>query len=278
VKVARALFVGSYRISHACLSLKFDHHIKNIDQTYIFTNVPFVQLNQAFINHGIETSKFIFVEDKEMDSRWPTMRKWFFDNDHRGSWLYQQALKLASVEYCDADVTLIQDPDTFCIKPYSCLTDDGKPILFILPNETHSPGYYRALNSLGIKRQTPHCFVSEFMPMFKEDWLVAKHELETRNNCDAFDAIINSVPFEDGLKWFSEYEFIGNWTMTRREVEMVEQKRFQYKTLDELDNLTLDYNCACDAIPKLADSLIFDWPTHTTIDFDRIYDKVKKFR
>jgi hypothetical protein len=277
LKIARALFIGSYRISHTCLSLKFDHYLRNIDQTYIFTNVPVKELDKILSDYEINTTGFIYVPDEEMDSRWPTMRKWFLPNDYRGSWLYQQALKLASIEYCDADITLIQDPDTFCIQPYECLTPDGKPKFFILPNTTHSPGYYRALDSLGIKRQTPHCFVTEFMPAFKEDWLAAKYELEKRNNCDAFDAIINAVPFEGDVKWFSEYEFLGNWTMTRREVAMDQQTRFDYRTLDELDNLTSDYNCVCDQIPNLNDSLIYDWHTKTIPDFDRIFEKVKKF-
>jgi len=276
LKVARALFVGVYRIPHACLTLKFDQYLERVDQTYIFTNYNTKYLDRIFSKYA-DTSKFIYVHDDEMDARWPTMRKWFLDNDPRGSWLYQQALKMASIEYCDADVTLIQDPDTFCIKPYSCLTDDGKPILFILPNERHSQGYYLALNSLGIKRQTPHCFVSEFMPVYKEDWLSAKHTVEQISGRDVFDSILDAVPYEGTVKWFSEYEFLGNWMMTRREVEMTEQKRFQYKTLAELDNLSLDYNCACDAIPKLADSLQFDWTTETVQDFDVIFNKLKKF-
>jgi hypothetical protein len=115
------------------------------------------------------------------------------------------------------------------------------------------------------------------MPTYKEDWLSLKHKLETFNQCDAFDAIINNVPLENGLRWFSEYEFLGNWTMTQRPVEMLEQKRFQYKTLDELDNLTSDYNCVCDAIPKLDDSILLDWNTGTIVDFDRIFDKVRLF-
>ena len=276
MKVARALFIGSYRIPHACLTLKFDHYIENIDQTYIFTNTPETYLDKILSKY-VDTSKFIYVHDDEMDARWPTMRKWFLDNDPRGSWLYQQALKMASIEYCDADVTLIQDPDTFCIKPYSCLTGDGKPILFILPNERHSKGYYLALNSLGIKRQTPHCFVSEFMPVYKEDWLSAKQTVEQISGRDVFDSILDSVPYEGNMKWFSEYEFLGNWMMTRREIVMTEQKRFQYKTLAELANLSLDFNCACDAIPKLSDSLQFDQTTETVKDFDFIFDKVKKF-
>jgi hypothetical protein len=279
MKIARALFVGGYRIGHTCLSLQFDHYLQNIDHTYIFTNVDPQMLDTVLKQHNIDTSNFTYVEDAEMDAKYPTLRKWWFDDDYRGSWLYQQALKLASIDYIDADVTLIQDPDTFSIVPYSCINEQGQLKFFILPNETHSYGYYKVLeNSLGMQRQTPHCFVTEFMPSFKEDWIKLKSTLETRNNCDAFDAMINNVPVEpDGLRWFSEYEYLGNWAMTQRPVELIEQKRFQYKSLDELDNATSDYNCICDAIPKLEDSIMFDWNNKQVIDFDVWFNKVKKF-
>ena len=278
MKIARAVFIGGYRVSHTCLSMQFDHYLKNIDQTYIFTPCEPSFLDSVLRKYNIDTTEFIYVTDAEMNSRYPTLMNWWFDDDYRGSWLYQQALKLASLDYIDADVVLIQDPDTFSITPYECINDRGDPKFFILPNETHSRGYYKVIeNSLGIPRQTPHCFVTEFMPTYKEDWLSLKHKLETFNQCDAFDAFINNVPLENGLRWFSEYEFLGNWAMTQRPVEMLEQKRFQYKTLNQLDNLTNDYNCVCDAIPKLDDSILLDWNTGTVIDFDRIFDKVRRF-
>lgn len=277
MKIARAVFIGSYRVSHACLSMQFDHYLKDIDQTYIFTSLDGEYLD-SILSKYLDTSGFIYVNDEEMNSRYPTIKNWWFADDYRGSWLYQQALKIASVDYIDADVVLIQDPDTFSITPYTCVNERDEPKFFILPNETHSEGYYQVIeNSLGIKRQTPHCFVTEFMPTFKEDWLSLKTALEARNNCDAFDAIINNVPVENGLRWFSEYEYLGNWTMTQRPVELIEQKRFQYKTLDELDNLTADYNCVCDAIPKLDDSIQLDWNSGTVIEFDRVFAKVKRF-
>lgn len=278
MKIVRALFIASYRLSHACLSMQFDHYLENIDQTYIFTNCPPELIDYTLRKYNIDTSKFVYVEDSEMDAKYPTLRNWWFNDDNRESWLYQQALKLASIDYIDADIVLIQDPDTFSITPYRCLTNDGKLKFFILPNETHSSGYYKVLeNSLGIQRQTPHCFVTEFMPTFKEDWLKLKHTLETRNNCDAFDAIINNVPLENNLRWFSEYEYLGNWTMTQRPIELLEQRRFQYKTLEQLGELTGDYNCVCDAIPKLEDSLQFELYTRTVVDFDLHFNKVKKF-
>ena len=278
MKIVRALFVAGYRISHTCLSLQFDKYLEDIDETYIFTNCEVPWLDRV-LSQYLDTSRFKYVHDSEMDSRYPTLRNWWFDDDYRGSWLYQQALKLASLDYIDADVILIQDPDSFSITPYHCL-EQGKPKFFILPNETHSPGYYQVLeNSLGIQRQTPHCFVSEFMPTFKEDWLSLKHRLETRNNIDCFDAIINGVPPErhDGLKWFSEYEFLGNWTMTQREVVMLEQKRYTYTNINDIGNCTSEFNCVCDACPNLEDSIRFDWTTETVVDFEKIFNKVKHF-
>ena len=276
MRIVRALFIGTYRISHACLSLRFDHYLENISQTYVFTNAQVDILDNVLKSYHIDTSSFTYITDATMDAMYPTLRNWWLPNDYRGSWLYQQALKMASLDFIDADCILIQDPDTFSIVPYNCFEND-KIKYFILPNETHSHGYYQALNSLGIERQTPHCFVTEFTPMLKEDWLSMKQTLIERNNCDPFDAMINAVPYDNGVKWFSEYEFMGNWTMHKREIAMMEQKRFQYKTLDELDNLTRDYNCVCDAIPNLNDSLVFDWRTHSVVDYDRIFAKVSKF-
>ena len=279
MKIARALFIASYRLSHACLGMQFDHYLKNIDQTYIFTDCEPAFIDGVLQRYGIDTSKFVYVQDREMDALYPTLRNWWFDGDHRGSWLYQQALKMASLDYIDADVIMIQDPDTFCIEPYHLIVD-GKPNYFILPNERHTDGYYQVLeNCLGIERQTEHCFVSEFMPMFKEDWLSLKHSAESRNNKNVFDAIIDAVPIEpyDGLRWFSEYEFLANWTMTQRPIEMTVQRRFQYKTLADIGLLSRDYNCACDAIPKLADSIVLDFNTGIVTDFDKIFDQVKKF-
>jgi hypothetical protein len=276
MKIARAVFIAGYRISHACLSMQFDHYLKNIDETYIITNceVPWLDKN---LKKYLNTDKFKYIHDNELIAKYPSLNNWWIENDYRGSWLFQQALKMAAIDFIDADILIIQDPDTFCIQPYSCF-DNNKLKFFILPNETHSPGYYQVLkNALGIPRQTPHCFVTEFLPTYKEDWLKLKSTLEKRNNSDCFDAIINNVPLENGLKWFSEYEFLGNWTLTQRSVELVEQKRFQYKTLNELDNLTNEYNCVCDAVPNLDDSILFDWQTETVIDFENIFNKVKKF-
>jgi len=278
MKTVRALFLGSYRISHACLSLQFDHYLRDIDSTYVFSPIDGNLLDLILNNHGIDTKNFEYVSDDLMNSLYPTMKNWWFEDDYRGSWLYQQALKMASIDYIDADCVLIQDPDTFSIVPYTCVNQQGEPKFFYLPNETHSYGYYKVIeNSLGIKRQSPHCFVTEFMPTFKQDWLSLKEALVTRNRCDVFDAIINNVPVENGLRWFSEYEYLANWTITQRPVELVEQRRFQYKTLEELENLTPDYNCVCDAIPKLENSLQLNWDTKKVENFDDILAKVSKF-
>ena len=287
MKVARALFVAHYRIPHTCLSLQFDHYIQGIDETYIFTNCENTDDNpflDRVLSKYLDTSQYKYVFDGEMDSLYPSVRNWWIPGDYRNSWLYQQALKLASLDYIDADVILIQDPDTFCINPYNLWEGDLLKY-FILPNETHSPAYYQTLvNALGIERQVPHSFVTEFMPVYKEDWLSLKHALIERNNCDPFDAIINNVPEDPdsvptpNIKWFSEYELLGNWIMTQRDVALMEQKRYTYTHIDNIADCSADeYNCICDACPNLEDSIVFDNNEEVITNFDEVFEKVKKF-
>ena len=135
MKVARALFVAHYRIPHTCLSLQFDHYIQGIDETYIFTNCENTEDNpflDRVLSKYLDTSQYKYVFDGEMDSLYPSVRNWWIPGDYRNSWLYQQALKLASLDYIDADVILIQDPDTFCINPYNLWEVTNKPSFLLV--------------------------------------------------------------------------------------------------------------------------------------------------
>jgi hypothetical protein len=77
------------------------------------------------------------------------------------------------------------------------------------------------------------------------------------------------------IKWFSEYEFLGNWTLTQREVNWQWQRRFEYDSLDKMKNFTKDYNCFADAVPDLRLSLQMDWSTGKVKDFDYYLNCVK---
>jgi hypothetical protein len=77
------------------------------------------------------------------------------------------------------------------------------------------------------------------------------------------------------IKWFSEYELIGNWAMYRHDIDTQEQRRFEYNSLDKIANYTCDYNCFADAIPDLSLSLQFDYTTKTVKNFDHYLNLIR---
>lgn len=258
MSVTRLLFVAEYRIPSACVSLQFDQFLIGIDKTVIVTPCDVLKLDKIFKNHNIDTADFDYLSDEEFVPKYPGIQKWIIPGDYRGNWLRQQAIKLACLDYLDYPVMMIQDPDTFAIADYQCW--DGTTLNFmILPNTTHARGYYEVLaNALGIARQTPHCFVTEFGPCLKKDIVELKQHIEKQNNQNWLTALIDHVPYESTfnpnkpdelVKWFSEYELLGNWTMSRRPVKLTDQKRFEYKTLDQLHKLNGEYRVAADAMP-----------------------------
>ena len=276
----RGIYVGGYRMGHCVLGLHFDHYLENLGQTYVVTNISENHYRDTFPKHDLDWNKFTYVNDQELFDAYPEILHWDMDGDYRGTWLRQQALKIASLDYFDFDSFMIQDPDTFCIQPYCAVDDNRVPNYFIIPNETHGPAYYEAItNILGIERQTKHCFVSEFMPFLKEDWYSMRELLETRHSKHFLDAIIDNCPREQDerqLIWFSEYELLANYVMTQREINTIEQKRFAVKNIADLTGLnSTDWNCYVDACPNLDDSVCFDFPTNTVQDFQKILLDIK---
>jgi hypothetical protein len=137
-----------------------------------------------------------------------------------------------------------------------------------------------------MSRQTDHCFVTELVAVVKQDWLALKSTLEHRHQRHFLDAIIDRVPAMptvppwgtgNPIKWFSEYEFLGNWAVLCRVVQFQEQRRFEYNSLDKIDNFTTDYNCFADAVPDLSLSLQMDWDIGKVINFDHYLNCVKKY-
>ena len=276
--VTRVLFLARYRIPHAVMSLQFEHFLEGIDRTIIASPVDKIEIWTIFEKYGIDTSKFEYVNDQEVLPHYPQINNWWFPDDYRDTWLKQQAIKLAFLDYLDAEVMLMHDPDTFMIEPYRCISDDGILNYLVIPNTYHSPQYYETLPiALGIERQTPHCFVTELVPCYKEDITKAKHLLEQRHNKHWLDAIIDSVPgcptmppWGNGemIKWFSEYEFVGNWSMSQRPVTFQFQRRFEYPDMEDLRKLTPEFNAVCDAVPKLELSIQYRWETCEVIKFE----------
>jgi hypothetical protein len=282
--VARIVFLARYRVPHACLTMQFDHYLEGIDHTVIATPVPKQELWPVFERHGIDTKNFYYINDQVIFDQYPEVNNWVFADDYRGWWLRQQAIKLAYLDYLEYDVALMHDPDTIMVEPYRCW-DNNQLSMLTLPNTTHG-SYDRVLPSvLGMPRQTDHCFVTELVAVVKQDFDALKQYLEQRHNKKFLDAIIDTVPgiptvppWGSGnlIKWFSEYEFLGNWAMTRRTVNFVEQRRFEYDSLDKLQHFTNNYNCFADAIPDLSLSLQMDWTTGCVINFDHYVSLIKQ--
>lgn len=274
--VARVLFLARYRVPHACLSLQFDHYLKGIDRTVIATPMTYDELEPIFAKYNIDTSNFEYVSDQEIFPKYPEIANWVFENDYRGWWLRQQAIKLSVLDYLNYDVMLMQDPDTFMIEPYCCF-DHGQLTYCVLENTTHG-SYEGMIESIfGFPRQTQHCFITEFVPCMKQDITAMKQFLEKKYNMHWLDALIQNTktistipPWGNGelIKWFSEYEVIGNWTMTQRPVNFVFQRRFEYDQMEKLSLLTRQFNAVADAVPDLSRSLQFDWDRLEVVDFD----------
>jgi hypothetical protein len=281
--VARVVFLARYRVPHACMSMQFDHMLEGIDRTVIASPVPKEELWPIFASYNIDTTHFDYLPDAEVLPHYPQIENWVIEGDYRGWWLRQQAVKLSVLDYLKDEVVLLTDPDTFMVEPYRCY-NDGRLNYLILPDTTH--GSYNGMmeSIVGIPRQTPHCFITEFVPCHRDDWGSLKETLEQRHNKHFLDAMIDSCPgmptvppWGNGniIKWFSEYELLGNWATHRHEVDFQEQHRFEYDSLDKLGNFTHDFNCFADAVPDLSMSLQLDWATGTIKDFDYYLDQIK---
>jgi hypothetical protein len=284
MKIIRIMFVARYRVPHACLAMQFDHYLEGIDRTVIATPVPQQELWPIFERYGVDTQRFDYVNDNVVYENYPEVNNWVFDGDYRGWWLRQQAIKLAYLDLLDYDVAVMHDPDTFMVEPYRCW-QDGQLNMLILPDTTHG-SYDRVMPEvLGMPRQTPHCFVTELVAVMKQDWRSLKQTLEQRHQQHFLDAIIDHVPamptvppWGTGkqIKWFSEYEFLGNWAMSQHSILTQEQRRFEYDSLDKMGDFTKNYNCFADAIPDLSLSLQLDWQNKTITNFDLYLEQISK--
>lgn len=276
MSVARVLFLAKYRVPHAAFALQFDHFLEGIDYTIIATPMTREELEPVWAKYNIDSSKFQYVNDSVIYEQYPEVNNWVFEGDYRGWWLRQQAIKLAYLDYLDADVMLMHDADTFMIEPYCCYKNGKLNLLSLL--DTTQGSYEGVFESItGMPRQSPHCFVTELCAVRKADFIVLRQHLEQRwPGKKWLDAIIEAVPgmptvppWGNGniIKWFSEYELLGNWAVHCGNVTYQEQRRFDYDSLDKLGNFGREHNAICDAVPDLSRSMQMDWDTLTIPDF-----------
>ena len=285
---AKILYLARYRVPHALMSLQFAHNLVGVDRTCIASPVPREELWPLFDKYNIDTSSFDYVPDSEIYRLYPEVNNWVFEGDYRTYWLRQQAIKLAFLDYLDYDLMVMHDPDCILINPYQPWKNN-KLNFMVLENECHSRGYYETIkNALGFDRQTPHCFISEYVPVIKQDLIDLKKYLEITHKKKWLDAIIDNCPAEptippwgngELIRWFSEYEFIGNWTMSRREITMEPQCRYNYDDMENIGGFNINIHTAiCDAVPDLGRSVQMDWHQGEVVNYqyymDKIYEKL----
>lgn len=283
--VARVLFLAQYRVPHAAFAMQWDYNLQGIDTTVIASPLSQDQLEPVWHKYNIDSSCFEYINDSVIYQQYPEVNNWVFEGDYRGWWLRQQAIKLAYLDLLEHDVVLMHDADTFMIEPYNPYPNNQLNLLSLM-NTTQGSynGVFEAIT--GLPHQSPHCFVTELCAVRKADFVKLREHLQRRwPNKKWLDAIIQAVPgmptvppWGNGnvIKWFSEYELLGNWAVTQGNVMYQAQQRYEYQTLEKLNGFTTAHNSICDAIPDLSLSMQMDWDTLDIKDFDKHLAAVKE--
>lgn len=281
--VARVMFLAKYRVPHAAFAMQFDHNLKGIDYTVIATPMTRDELEPVWDKYNIDSSRFQYVNDDVIYQKYPEVNNWVFPDDYRGWWLRQQAIKLAYLDLLQEDVVLMHDADTFMTEAYNPFPNNKLNMLALMNTRQDSyNGVFEAIT--GLPHQSPHCFVTELCAVSKMDFVCLKHHIEERfPKTKWLDAVINAVPgmptvppWGNGniIKWFSEYELLGNWATYRGNLSLQEQRRYEYDNLHKIGNYTREYNAFCDAIPDLSRSMRIDWDTLEIPDFRQYLETV----
>lgn len=281
--VARVMFLAKYRVPHAAFAMQFDHNLKGIDYTVIASPMTKDELEPVWAKYNIDSSRFKYVNDEIIYRKYPEVNNWVFPDDYRGWWLRQQAIKLAYLDLLDEDVVLMHDADTFMTEAYNPFVDNKINMLALMNTRQDSyNGVFEAIT--GLPHQSPHCFVTELCAVSRMDFACLKHHIEERfPKTKWLDAIINAVPgmptvppWGNGniIKWFSEYELLGNWATYRGNLTLQEQRRYDYDSLHKIGGFTKQYNAFCDAVPDLSRSMRIDWDTLEIPNFQQYLETV----
>lgn len=242
----RLIFCGTYRLPVACLSLRFDHNLQGIDRTIFITpGDPRRARNILQYNH-IACEDWIFLRDSDIEAHYPDLRHWRIDDDPRNTWLFQQGLKLAALDFLGTDITVIQDPDTWMIRPYSVLQNQRLQLLSV---PAYTEFNYQGLTQhlLGVPDDDNRTFVTEIHAVRQQDWQELKSTLQRRHAGPWLQTLIRETPVRsDGLKWFSEYHVLGNWACSRGAVDLIPQHRHEIHDISQLAQIPESCNAVCD--------------------------------
>lgn len=271
--------IGAHRIGNACLSLQFDHNLTKFDQTFVVCPLGGDRMKKVFEKYKINTQGFVYVSDSDLFEKFPSVANWYMTGETRGSWLTQQAMKFCMLDTVDADVICIQDADIFFIKPYNCVVDNKLNVFYVAGRYAkHPQQYYQAFENItGLPRQTEYSFVTDIMPVFKQDWHQLKSSIAQRFDQHWLDVLIDQTPWDyiENLKWFSEYEILGNWMVSQHtQFQLIEQGRFEYKRLEQLthEDFPSGIDCQIERNPS-GRILPFDYGTDTVLNLDAVLDR-----
>ena len=244
--VTRMIFCGTYRLPVACMSLRFYHNLQGIDRTVFVTPGETGRARNILQYNRIDCTGWLFVRDQEIESAYPDLRHWRIANDPRNTWLYQQGLKLAALDMMGTDTTIIHDPDTWMIQPYVPWQGDRLQLLTV---PAYTEYNYQGLTEhlLGVPDDNNRTFVTELHAVRREDWLALRHTVTQRHGGTWLEALIRETPVRsDGLKWFSEYHVLGNWAMSRGDVDLIPQIRHEIHNIGELADIPPEATAICD--------------------------------
>jgi len=243
----RLFFVHQNYIADSILTLWYDQYLQpEIEQTTIYfgTDNQKNNLLDLYQEFSISTNRLSVVLDPDIVN--PYCAKINVNIYQFGGWISQQFLKLIALDECDADRILIQDCDTFAIKPVNFFKEN-LPVCLIVPSSTPRSynNYYQKMTRLGC--ETNLHFVSEFMPVLKTDWIALRTRIEDIHQCHWLHALHKEFTKDVNKQvWFSEYQLLGLWAMHQHpNLETILQSRLQLTEKKLNDPNISNYNFAC---------------------------------
>lgn len=234
--MTRLMFVATYsphprsanptRAQDSALTLMFDDFLyPRIDQTIIYygpSEFDF-DLLKFYQQFGINAQHIELVPDHELIAG--------IDQhllDFRPA-IRQQLLKLVALDRCTDTNILIQDCDIFACRPYRWIRDQQVNLFAIENTQAPHDEWYSYVNKFtGYSRFDSHCYMNEFLPITRYDWLALREHIETKYQREWLEAMTwqfrqdmnQGQPLE-----FSEFELLSAWLLHQGRAMVTAQRR-----------------------------------------------------
>ena len=149
-----------------------------------------------------------FVDEKTLQPIDKSEIKYNCNGIDRSGWLYQQFLKLSSVEYCQASHVLVWDSDTELVKPTN-FEFQGRFIIEY-SEEIHQPYEDCSLKLIGKNSGYNVGFTCHKILLSKPILLEMLNEIEERHQIPWHEAVMSSLDNYEASS-FSEYNLYSNY-------------------------------------------------------------------